>query len=77
MFALIVNQTFKGVKRGLSLVSSPREAPPWLMSADARPTMLSRSSIRHPTRRDRLLWALTASSFTPLAFAVPNLRAPT
>jgi len=39
MFALIVNQTCESVKRGLSLVSSPREDPPWLMSADARLTM--------------------------------------
>jgi hypothetical protein len=40
MFALILNQMCEGVKRGLSHVDSPRETPLWLMSADARLTML-------------------------------------
>jgi hypothetical protein len=33
LFALIAHQTRKSIKRALSLASSPRETPPWLMSA--------------------------------------------
>jgi hypothetical protein len=36
IFVLIFNQTRKSVKRPLTLAPSPREAPLWLMSADAR-----------------------------------------
>jgi hypothetical protein len=36
IFALIFNQTRKSFKRLLAVAPSPREAPLWLMSADAR-----------------------------------------
>jgi hypothetical protein len=33
LFALFAHQTRKSIKRALSLASSPRETPPWLMAA--------------------------------------------
>jgi hypothetical protein len=50
MFALIVYQTWKSVKRALSLASPPREAPLWLMLAD-RDELLQTPNTTCPEKR--------------------------
>jgi hypothetical protein len=45
MFALIIHQMCKRVKRALSLATSPRESPPWLMSARTNDVQLPKPDV--------------------------------